>query len=45
MPTNRRVTINVITLNENADKRAHMNPPPIDISKTRLRPVVSARKP
>lgn len=45
MPTKSRVTINVMTLNENADKRAHMNPPPIEINNTRLRPVVSAKKP
>lgn len=45
MPTSSRVIINVMTLNENADKRAHINPPPIEMSNTRLRPVVSAKNP
>lgn len=45
MPTNSLVKISEITLKENAEKIAQVKLPVIEMSKTRLLPVVSAKKP
>lgn len=45
MPTNNRVTINIKIFIENADNKAQQKLPVIAIAKTRLRPLVSAKKP
>lgn len=45
IPTNSLEIINDNTFTENADKRAHVKLPDIAMSRTRRRPVVSAKNP